>query len=396
MKKLKNKKIPKKGGALKKKIPPKRGVAPRPSITAQNRKTPRDLSVHESRSRDARSGLGGGIKKAELNNKKGGKNSNARDYKHVKTQSNLQEFRQYTLRPQERVDFFVESLLPLISARGSMESRVKKVTLLCEKEKALLGKLYPNKNTRHKYFTKYRKGVMEAVERLMGTELQQSSLDVSRVVLTIMKLDLLESEQRGLESRIKLDKKTNHVALFDMGLFIQTCSQCINDSDPYTVAIGVMGLTGRRTIEILKTGHFEQIDRNSLLFSGQAKTKNSPNAQDNYLIPCLVHPKKILKAVSFLRSKLLLSHLDNEVIDKIHGRNMLNRVKRIMSGVRETEHIHLNCRSLRSMYVMTAYEVFKMSTQVSFNAYAARILGHSKLDKDTANSYSYYAIQRDL
>jgi hypothetical protein len=157
-----------------------------------------------------------------------------------------------------------------------------------------------------------------------------------------------------------------------------------------------MGLTGRRTIEVLKTGHFKQVDKNTLLFSGQAKTKNSPNARDHYPIPCLVHPRQILHALAFVRERLDLAHLENEIIDKIHGRTLLSRVKKIMICVRETEHIHLNCRSLRSMYVMTAYEVFKMSTQVSFNAYASRVLGHSKLDKDTANSYSYYAIQRDL
>jgi Telomere resolvase len=84
---------------------------------------------------------------------------------------------------------------------------------------------------------------------------------------------------------------------------MQNYLQCINNPDPYTVAIGITGLTERRTIEILKTGHFEHIDKNTLLFSGQAKTKNSPNTHSNYPAPYLTHPKKTLKTAELLRKK---------------------------------------------------------------------------------------------
>jgi len=306
-------------------------------------------------------------------------------------------FLRHTQKPAERVHFFTQELFACLLREGDFQKKMKTVRVLCRKEKEKLASIYPNLNTRHKHFTQYRKSIQGLVGEM---EVRRSKLTAKELesflaaVFAIMRLSERESDQRGLDFRMNLHQKTHQVAIFDMARFLETCRGLLRDSDPYTVAIGLMGLTGRRTVEILKTGRFETVDKNHLLFSGQAKTKGSVNAQDHYPIPVLAPPREILRAFEYLRWQLDFSGLENALIDQNYSKRLLSRMKVFQGIVTGNQFVKISCRSLRSLYVTSAYEVFKMSTKVAFNAYAAQVLGHSHLDKDTANSYSYFAIKR--
>jgi len=78
---------------------------------------------------------------------------------------------------------------------------------------------------------------------------------------------------------------------------IKTCEILLKSYNWKEVALAMCLLTGRRTIEVLKTGNFKPLKGKYMLFSGQAKTKK----QASFVIPVLTSPSKISKAVKHLR-----------------------------------------------------------------------------------------------
>lgn len=279
----------------------------------------------------------------------------------------------------------------LINKRESGDSpkratlgQLKLLRSLCIKEKKIIEILYPNKNTQHNCFSKYRQHSM----------LQLFPLPFKTIVLDTLKLSPADSDARSLNRDTRIDIKTNNVALFDMMPFIKACkSFLLKSSDPYTLVVGLMGLTGRRPIEVLKTARFERFDQHHLLFSGQAKTKNSLNARHSFVIPVLADPDLIINSLHFVRTLIPVSSLENDLIISTTSSSLLKRVRTLDHCISSNEHISLNSRSLRAVYVACAYELFNMKSKTSFNAFAARVLGHSHLDKNTANCYTYYAIR---
>jgi integrase len=193
---------------------------------------------------------------------------------------------------------------------------------------------------------------------------------------------------------------------------------------PLIVAAALLLLTGRRPWEILWLGNFQPItrasetlfdksiptkERWSLMFSGQAKTRGAESAQtDPYEIPVLIEPARIGYAFKNLTDRYHLTDLrakfnnDKEFYDKSH-----NRYSKTL-GEYAKANFHDDARGtdedgrpkrkpispsdLRAAYATIAYERFAPSN-VSLNAYIARILGHSQFDFVTSLSYfNFYPI----
>jgi hypothetical protein len=263
------------------------------------------------------------------------------------------------------------------------------VKKICLKEKKILETLYPNKNTQHRYFTKYRN---TAITHPIYHIDQQSPL--YSLIMDIMKLGRTDSENRSLNRDMRIDLKTNNIALFEVRPFIKACQELLmqEDQDPYTLVIGLMGLTGRRPIEILKTGKFKYINSQYVLFSGQAKTRETEGTKSSYRIPVLADAKMIIAALRLVRQHFPVSSWENERVISFFTGKLIRRMKLLEHCVFPNQHINLNSRALRSLYATSAYQVFSMGTKVSFNAFIAKVLGHSHLDKNTANCYTYYGV----
>lgn len=294
-------------------------------------------------------------------------------------------FEEYVKPIHQRVDLFITQVLScFISTTADFKELLSGISILSIKEKHKIETIYPNKNTQHKYFTHYRNS-------LKDLDLPDTFLSA---MLSIFKLSTEDSDARSFHRDSVIDLKANNVALFDLPVFLTTCNEFLLNlhQDPYTLVIGLMGLTGRRPIEILKTAQFKYHDPHHLLFSGQAKTKNSPHAQSSYVIPVLAEPTLIIEALKKVRSHFPLSHWHNNQVISIFSPRLIRKVRPLRSCLFPHEHISLTCRSLRSLYVTTAYHLFNIATKASFNAFAAKVLGHSHLDKNTANSYTFYAI----
>ncbi len=260
----------------------------------------------------------------------------------------------------------------------------EKVKKICLKEKKKIETLYPNKNTQHRYFTKYRN---TAITHYINQHPHLYSL-----IIGIMKLGETDSEKRSLNRDLRIDLKTNNIALFEVKPFIKACQDCLiqEGQDPYTLVIGLMGLTGRRPIEILKTGKFKYINSQYVLFSGQAKTRDAEGTKSSYRIPVLADAKMIIDTLRIVRSNFPVSSWENERVIRFFTGKLIRRMKFLKHCVFPNQHLNLNSRALRSLYATSAYQVFNMGTKVSFNAFIAKVLGHSHLDKNTANCYTYY------
>lgn len=264
----------------------------------------------------------------------------------------------------------------------------KEIEKICRYEITLLGKAYPNLNTQHAYLRKYRNGIRKKYGKNDGETCNHKALDY-------MKLSSKDMDIRNTNFEVNLDIRTSDVATFDLREMIKRCRDAVvQKQDPLLVALALMGLTGRRPIEILKTGSFKYIDKCSIEFYGQAKTKNSRCDDFSYKIPILGDAQEIIKGLEYIREKLPLDDLDNEVINSNHTRRLLNQSKTFFRGFFGTHKIRLNNKSFRSMYVSACYELNDMTNKMSFNAYAAKILGHGELDKTTANSYSYIRVKK--
>lgn len=281
--------------------------------------------------------------------------------------------------------------------RLSKKKTLEKTKLICEKEKIKITQMHPNHYTHYRYFTDYRKHMRQ----LFKEDSSESKDEVLNVFIKILKLNKEENRKRKNEICTSLNKKMNIIAWFNISAFIKLGVECLHDSDPYTIAIGIMTLTGRRNIEVLKTGYFEQIDgdQTHLIFKGQTKKGNIKNSRTKhrernskkYKIPCLAPSYLIISALIRLRSLLKFSRLSNVQINQRFNQRFKIRLEIFRKIVNLKGGFNtLNCRSLRSMYSMSAFEVFKRYGIQTYNSYISQILGHARYDLNTANCYTCF------
>src|SRR5690606_16159698 len=120
----------------------------------------------------------------------------------------------------------------------------------------------------------------------------------------------LYEEARRTKMR-KIAEKHGSLILFEKYREVMDiCRRSLNSSDPMTIAIGLMGTTGRRPFEVFKLAEFFPAPfgkgqaKWSLLFKGQAKTKQGEGTKFGmtYEIPVLEKASTVLEAYTRLRN----------------------------------------------------------------------------------------------
>lgn len=157
------------------------------------------------------------------------------------------------------------------------------------------------------YLTQYRKAVKE---KYKGNHPVIIFLSLSKSDYDSL-LDLkVRSKGKATMQRVAFGRK-------DVDNLIEQATRMCLSQNYYIAALGVMALTGRRAVEIFKTGNFEKAKSplvitingaalpvrldgfDLLMFSGQAKKKGK---SDSYLIPVLGKADLIVDTVQRLRS----------------------------------------------------------------------------------------------
>ena len=162
------------------------------------------------------------------------------------------------------------------------------------------------------------------------------------------------------------------------------------------IAVALILTTGRRNIEILKTGSFKYVSKNVVLFEGQAKKKNGIVAKP-YEIPIMYSDaRKVVAALKRLRSHATIKRLEGLANDEIHKTTNKTINEGATRALLEDNATFYSCRAA---YALTAYKKYeddyengketkgKSKNKLSKAGYSSTILGHSDDDVTTALSY---------
>ncbi len=202
--------------------------------------------------------------------------------------------------------------------------------------------------------------------------------------LSFLKLVRAESDTIKSESKTQLYKDHTNLRPIDSEQLILKAESLLESDSYLAIALGLMLLTGRRATEILKTASFEYESEDSVIFTGQLKTKGSDNAQINpYSIPVLTSPENVIQALKRLRDKTSdFQTLSNDAVHSRANKNLNISCKRYFADLIP------NCKAkdLRACYAQICYE-YLSPDEWSINAYFASILGHSDQDLTTSQSY---------
>ncbi|WP_018631536.1 protelomerase family protein [Neomegalonema perideroedes] len=179
-------------------------------------------------------------------------------------------------------------------------------------------------------------------------------------------------------------------------------TRMLDSTDARFLALGLMGLTGRRFVEVLKFGDFAPVDsalpsgvrvRQKWLveFSGQAKTRGAEGTMfgKSYVIPVLAPAARILDAFARLRADREGARWAEMTPAKLNSavNPPFNKLLREYPPIamRWPPHPTLTLKALRAFYAEACMEAF--APPMTKAPYFARILGHAETQYETALSY---------
>lgn len=219
----------------------------------------------------------------------------------------------------------------------------------------------------------------------------RSALGSDCEVLKIFKLTREESNDLKLADKTQIRNTSDNQIALNLEDFLNTAIALIVDRKSYTkVSAGLFALTGRRPIEILKTGSFQIISDDWVTFTGQAKKSKSSNDLESkpFDIPVLSDSKTILEALNFIRSSRDFSELSNDDIHSKTSKTLNDTCKKYFAGIIPDP----SPKMLRKAYGEVATHWFKPDSQEK-NAFLSDILGHETLDIATSQTYKQFYIE---
>lgn len=265
----------------------------------------------------------------------------------------------------------------------------KDIKRICEKELEYLREKTSSLASLRTYVTNYRNAIR--------------SWDCESDALRFLKCTKSEIDEVNRRTQANTAKEHRSQRKLNADEFIIKCNELIKSTSYLKLTVGLAGLTGRRTFELLVSGYFEEVeDDNFLLFSGQAKTKKGERAKTYpYQIPILGDSSFVLERFDFLRSVKKLSIDDFEGNDdsgaryRKFNRMVSSSLGRIMKKGFEGIIENPKPKDLRAAYAEIACDFFngRVSDRVTKAAFFADVLGHSENDIQTAQSYEdFYLI----
>lgn len=201
---------------------------------------------------------------------------------------------------------------------------------------------------------------------------------------------LTRDEQARIKGATRSQVYADHTNLrpIDPDELILKACELLKSESYLNLALGLMLLTGRRSTEILKTAEMTAVSDESVIFAGQLKTKGSDNAQTlPYEIPVLTDSQTVINALTKLRQLRDFSNLTNDAVHSKANKSLSEAVKRYFDALIPS----VKLKDLRSAYATICHD-FYCPNQISQTAYFAMVLGHSKEDLTTAQSYQDFYI----
>jgi hypothetical protein len=171
-----------------------------------------------------------------------------------------------------------------------------------------------------------------------------------------------------------------------------------DDPSVSDLAIGIAIATGRRLTEVMKTGELKAVNKSTLLFSGQLKTKNRHLFEEikPYEIPSMIDSGIVCKALKRLRKEtkaepLIYKNVRGEEVtstvlggdkrDYSHNSGINKKysptLNRNIKGLLQDGYFSF--KDCRALYTEVTYEEHAKEGE-SRSAYRHRVLGHSLIE----------------
>jgi hypothetical protein len=249
----------------------------------------------------------------------------------------------------------------------------------CEEENNLIKNSYTTNNSIKTTYTKYR-------NKCVQLKIKDERRDI---IFNTFKLD--EEISQSIRENYKLNVSSDLSKLkwiYSVEDYINVSVKLIRSSRLEDNIIGLAALTGRRVAEIGCLAHFKYKNKNTVIFEGQLKARNSREVL-SYEIPLLHHAEEVIDTLQKVRF----------LCDKYNNKTVLfhDRYSKFLSGTVKKHYTNIiegtiTPKSLRACYVIIAYKNF-CDGSVAITRYTANILGHSITDNETCNSYIIYRIE---
>ena len=214
----------------------------------------------------------------------------------------------------------------------------------------------------------------------------KTALGIDSEVLKIFKLNLEEIKEFNHNKLIQKDHDHSNLKPLDPVTVVEKALEVLQTRGSYSkVAVAICLLTGRRSVEVLKTAKFTYISDDRVLFEGQVKKGSLESIP--YEIPVLGDSTQIIEALGYVRSVAQFADLSNDAIHSRTNKTMNETAKKHFGGV----VTGVSVKALRSAYAGISSYWLKPDHQ-SKAKFMASILGHSELDLATAQSYEDFYI----
>ena len=288
------------------------------------------------------------------------------------------------------------------------ESYRKMINRLCKNELAYLRKNV-ELTTLRRYRTDYRNAIRDHYKGknlFMTYTDKKKNNETTHIALKYFTLKKSEIQQYNSYEEHRKDaylnvSNDNRLVIIDHNELINTATDLLSSNSDHEVVAGLLALTGRRTVEIWKTGHFEYIDDNQVLFTGQAKTRNSPNARHFYQIFTLCDAQLVCSALARLRANRDLTNKTEREVNSITSNYLSKVVKRhfnrfIMRKENSgflSDYGFIEAKDLRAMYVHIAQTVFLPNSLIT--KFADEALGHVCAKGANSDNYMIFRLKND-
>lgn len=257
-------------------------------------------------------------------------------------------------------------------------------------------------NTRKLYISKYRKWfkICDAV----NDELYEW------IIKSVRFPDgLAESINRDYKKSRK-KANANLVHLPKWKALVKVYRALLKDENPRLVVIGLMGVTGRRFVEIMSMGtltaklqeheNVKVVEKWMLCFQGQAKTRQKEHTQFDkvYNIPLLAPAKEVLDAFNRLRNSVEGAEWAKQNSEELNagiGSQIARQLLRHPDIKKNLpKKLSYSLKTLRPIYAEIVYSEFAPD-HVAKHVYFAQILGHLEEDIESALSYMRFTLKKE-
>lgn len=269
--------------------------------------------------------------------------------------------------------------------------------------------------TQKLYIVKFRAAVKEWFATLPPNDPKR---ELESRVLSIVTFPegMIEALNRDYTRTVK-SRAENLILVQNAEEMVAAFVEWLGSTDIRQKALGVMGLTGRRFIEVVRDGEFAPVVEQGpkgrvrmkyvVEFSGQAKTRGAEGSKsgETYRIPVVPHGRvdtvpMVLQAMAEIRQSTLgkrWAEFDYQDLNSGESGRFNGQLRGSLAAIEGmTEELlgKLSVKWLRALYAELAYARFG-SLRRTKSAFFAQVLGHSEDDLKTSLSYMVLALGTD-